>query len=635
MKSNIDNIVKPKAGDPITESMLTSIIDSIDVLKSRLSADNSPEYVNPAIVRCVNGLNVELPIFSVVHLGNATITDRSFFNSSGGATQDARIRATQPTGAEDEPFGVIRSAVGPGFEVSAVCSGFTCCKIKVDNSKQENYKYAKPIKNVTGYFQAAESGPCLIVWKESGTGEKWGYVIIDRRGQNPLLCASEMPNTDARPQGAFELDSSDTWLYADSLDSFGTENDDFPPKVANPCGYPEDRPVIVGRVQGFPGDESEEESTGSNSSSGNRDGESSESGESSSGSSSLSGSEDEAEVDLVAIACDTREFFMINNGTGIGAGENPPNGNPGIYKKGSLHYIKYDSSSGRWIPANEEDEESTGSNSGSTGTGGTEEETSGNGSYNYRLAVCQRNMPAGWNVEFRMPYYAPEMNYGAEPESEGDFQERCGVLPGEHKFSKKRLDYHYVNKRYSYEPRFVFIGNAVGYGSGVGLVIEGKTYQVDFPTPRSSTSYPDVYSGDQITVEVDARGDEPVLTAIDYPMDFPKGTIIASYTDLRSSPHRGWQDVTDGEEGKYTNDIGSADLLVLKVKSGGKKIADLRTHQCTCECNNGGGTSSGADTSSGTSSNSSSGGHYCPHEEVTTAVATFRWYQKIKGSALI
>ena len=52
----------------------------------------------------------------------------------------------------------------------------------MDNSKQENYKYAKPIKNVTGYFQAAESGPCLIVWKESGTGVKWGYVIIDRRG---------------------------------------------------------------------------------------------------------------------------------------------------------------------------------------------------------------------------------------------------------------------------------------------------------------------------------------------------------------------------------------------------------------------------------------------------------------------
>ena len=182
MKSNIDNIVKPKAGDPITESMLTSVIDSIDAMKSRLGADNTPEYVNPAIVRCVNGLNDELPIFSVVHLGNATITDRSFFNSSGGATQDARIRATQPTGAEDEPFGVIRSAVGPGFEVSAVCSGFTCCRIKVDNANQENYKYAKPIENVTGFFQAAESGPCLIVWKESGIGVKWAYVIIDRRG---------------------------------------------------------------------------------------------------------------------------------------------------------------------------------------------------------------------------------------------------------------------------------------------------------------------------------------------------------------------------------------------------------------------------------------------------------------------
>ncbi len=470
----------------------------------------------------------------------------------------------------------------------------------------------------------------LILNGSAPQGDGIYYCRIENSFTDPLLCASEMPNTDTRPQGAFELSSSDTWLYADSLDSFGTENDDSPPKVANPCGYPEDRPVIVGRVQGFPGGESEEESTGSNGSSGNGDGENSESGGSSSGSSSSSGSEDEAEVDLVAIACDTREFFMINNGSGIGAGENPPSGNPGIYKKGSLHYIKYDSSSGRWIPANEEeDEESTGSNSGSTGTGGTEEETSGNGSYNYRLAVCQRDMPAGWNVEFRMPYYAPEMNYGAEPQSEGDFQERCGVLPGEHKFSKKRLDYHYVNKRYSYEPRFVFIGDAEGYGSGVGLEIEGETYQVEFPDPRSTTSYPDVYEGDQITVEVDASGDEPKLTAIDFPMDFPKGTIIASYVDLTASPYRGWQDVTDT---KYGTDIGNADLLILKTKNGGKRIADLRTHQCTCSNSGGSGSSSGSSDSGG---GGSGGGHTCPHEEVTTAEATFRWYLKIKGSALI
>ena len=604
MKSNIDNIVKPKAGDPITESMLTSIIDSIDALKSRLSADNSPEYVNPAIVRCINGLNGELPIFSVVHLGNATITDRSFFNSSGGATQDARIRATQPTGAEDEPFGVIRSAVGPGFEVSAVCSGFTCCKIKVENTQQEQYKYAKPVKNVTEYFQAAESGPCLIVWKESGIGVKWAYVIIDRSDSvAPLQVAAEMVNTDTRPEGAFKLPTTGTWLYADAIDSIAKKDDSNPPAIANPCGYPEDRPVIIGKCTGFNGIEKEEEETTGGTSSGN-------SSSGSSSSSSISSPEPEA----VAIACDTREFFMINNnssssGSSSSSGNSSSSGGSGgtTYNKGSLVYIDYQN--GRWVPTDR---------------------------YTDRLAVCQRDMPSGWNKEFRMPYYTPEQNYGVKPKRDSSSTgstgssssssssssstvtgERCGVASGEHEFSNKRLDYHYANGRYSYEPRFIFIGEAkAGTGTGsVSIEIEGQDYGVTFPNPRSATSYPDIYAGDKITVEVDARSEEPILTAIDYPMDFPENTIIMTHSGL---PGRGWEDVTDSTN---SGDRSGADLLVLDWSSN-KILANYTTHICTC---------SGGSSSSG---GGGGGGHTCPHTAITTAKTTARWYKKVKTNAL-
>lgn len=595
MKSNIDNIVKPKAGDPITESMLTSVIDSIDAMKSRLGADNTPEYVNPAIVRCVNGLNGELPVFSVVHLGDATITDRSFFNSSGGATQDARIRATIPTGKEDEPFGVIRSAVGPGFEVSAVCSGFTCCRIKVDNVSQENYKYAKPIENVTGYFQAAESGPCLIVWKESGVGVKWGYVIIDRSASaDPLLCAAKMPNTDARPEGAFELERYDTWLYANSMDSFATRDDEEPPAIANPCGYPIDRPVILGKVQGFPG--YEEEPTGS--SSGNGD-----SGSETTSSSSSSSGDESPEIDLVAIACDVREFFVINNGSDTNSSGSSSSSNDTFdprYQYGNLEYIEYDASDYRWKPA--------------TGTD----------AYTHRLAVCQRDLPANWTKEYRMPYYTPESNYGAIPYSANDdtsssseqFTERCGVAPGEHKFTNKRLDYHYKNGRYSYEPRFIFIGTAkAGTGSGsVAIEIEGNDYGVDFPTPRSATSHPDIYYGDQITVEVDASGAEPILKAIDYPMDFPENTIILTHS---GSPGRGWDDVTT----KINNDDrGGSDLLVW-ANPKNLTLANYTIHQCTCS---GGGGSGGG----------GGGGHTCSHDPYSVAATQAKWWKKVKTGAL-
>lgn len=292
---------------------------------------------------------------------------------------------------------------------------------------------------------------------------------------------------------------------------------------------------------------------------------------------------------------DDRERFLIK------ASSNPT---PSDYVKGNLEYIVWSESDKAWIPGDYDDDSS-------------------------RLVVCQENMPSTLSVDFWMPYYPLEDNIGVEANrttgTGESFVERCGVYPGEHVLSNKRLDYHYANGRYTYEPRFIYIGDAKGSGSsGVSIEIEGKDYDVTFPTVRSTTSFPDVYAYDQITVEVDARGNEPEINAVDYPMDFPEDTIISSYSNLTSSPYRGWEDITNT---KYNYDIGYSDLLVLKKRSGGTQIADLRTHQCTCN--------SGGSSGSGGSSSDSGGGHTCPHDEVTTAEASFRWYKKIKTDALI
>ena len=553
---------------------------------------------NPFLITIENATGDSIEPFAVLEISDAMFPNRTGTDYLNEAiNRGVELKGIKPSGDEEKNIAITLDGGPNGTLVQAVVVGAVPCKVMVETSSAENYKYAVPVANQTGYLKAAESGNIRILWKESGTGIKWAFVLLDAKGEgHPLKVAAKMPNTDTRPEGAFLLDSTDTWLYADSIDSFAKQNDSAPPAIVNPCGYPIDRPVIIGKCEGFPGNAEEEESENSGSSS-----------------SSSSESSDSPIPDAVAIACDVREFFVINNGYGSDSSNNSSSSSSSSssnsssnqidsdYAYGSLEYIQYDTSLQRWLPA--------------TGTD----------AYQHRLAVCQRDLPAGWSKEYRMPYFSPESNYGAEPwtandsnspSSSGQFTERCGVKPGEHEFSNQRLDYHYKNGRFSYEPRFIFIGSAkAGSGTGsVAIEIEGNDYEVNFPSARSATSYPDIYYGDQITVEVDASGAEPILTAIDYPMDFPEDTVILTHS---GSPGRGWEDVTNDTNNA---DRGNNDLLVWKNPQG-VSLANWTNHICTC-------------THTAGSGGGGNVGHTCSHDRYTAAETSAKWYKKVKTGAL-
>ncbi|MBQ3349726.1 MAG: hypothetical protein IJG38_04955 [Thermoguttaceae bacterium] len=528
---------------------------------------------NPFLLYVKNNTGGSLSALSVVKLGSATYGGRAEAAFRDKAAEyGTEMNAVIPD-SEENNIAILQEAVSTGGVGRAIADGCTAAFIYKDNANT-TYKYAKPIREQTAYLKGSEETTNIrVLWHGSGAGKVNAYICIDATGEGaPLKVAAKMPNTDPRPEGAFILESIDTWLYADAIDSIDKKDDSDPPAIANPCGYPSDRPVIIGRCTGFDGVEDESDSSSSSN----------------------------PAPEAVAIACDTREFFMINNGSSSGNSSSSGTGVSRDYYKGSLVYVSY--SNGRWIPQ------------------------TGSSSYDNRLMVCQRDMPANWNKEFRMPCYPPEMNYGAVPDKESGsaggastgFTERCGVAGGEHKFTNKRLDYHYANGRYSYEPRFIFIGLAKGgtNGYGVAVTIEGNDYNVDFPSPRSATSHPDIYEGDQITVEVDARGAEPILTAIDYPMDFAEDTVILTHN---GKPGRGWEDVTDT---KNSGDLNSqnGDILVWD-KANDKIIAEWTVHQCTC---------SGGAPSSDSGSGSGGGGHTCSHGTITPVKTRAKWWRKTK-----
>lgn len=243
-----------------------------------------------------------------------------------------------------------------------------------------------------------------------------------------------------------------------------------------------------------------------------------------------------------AVAGDKGECFIINHGKQDG---DTPIHTPTIFTKGSLHYIYW--TGNYWEPVTN-----------------NEAQNGASLSCDARLVYCREDAPHS-AAEYSMPYYSPEMNYGEPPNvsatSGETFTNRCGVVMGEHKFSNKRIDYIFKNKRYAYEPIFLQEGYAVpGTVQAVGIAIEGKTYDVQFKiTSTLSYSlphfYPDIWEGDNITVKVDASGATPVIRAIEYPIDFKEGTYLLTDTMYGSGNDgwRGWEDMTNALFGNLPN----------------------------------------------------------------------------------
>lgn len=390
---------------------------------------NNP--LNPFLVWVKNNTSNNLPAFSVVKLDGAIYPQRASADTKDAAlNQLLEISGNTPTGEAGENIGILQEDVPTGQLGKAVVVGASLVYVQVDNANT-TYKFAKSLSSCEK-LQADESeGQVRIVWKESGTGKKWAYVILDQTGTP------------------------------------------------------------------------------------------------------------------------TPEYFVINkNWNGRGT---PPN-TPSIFTKGSLHYVTFDGA--EWIPhsANE-------STSASSPIRPSES----------KLVICQEDAPNDAK-NYRMPYYTPESNMGVPPiitsTWSGTNSTRAGVVPGEHTFTDKWVDYHVTSQpswansscSLSYEPVFIETFEAIGQtGGGQYLYIEinNQQYQVFYPLYNQFmygdiTNAPDIYPGDLILVSfntITGTGD-----AVDYPTDYPVGTIMPWYRASTWTnpvyPGRGWEPFTPQPEGE-------------------------------------------------------------------------------------
>jgi len=133
------------------------------------------------------------------------------------------------TGTHDNKFVVLAQPIAAGKMGRAIISGVYLAKVNVTNA---DHDYATITNAQTGYFTSAASGPVQILWKETGTGEKWAQIIV--RGT-----ASGGANRRAKTQ---EAGQSDGKVSVKLLDAAGTETGSafdvyaFPDKATNDMG---------------------------------------------------------------------------------------------------------------------------------------------------------------------------------------------------------------------------------------------------------------------------------------------------------------------------------------------------------------------------------------------------------------
>lgn len=237
---------------------------------------------------------------------------------------------------------------------------------------------------------------------------------------------------------------------------------------------------------------------------------------------------------------DNRDYFIINKGNSQDT--DTQINDPRVYTKGSLHYIVRDGDD--WIPSNEN------------------ETSSQTAPYtrpaNSKLVVCQEDAPVGSNRECKLHYFAPEDNYGVPPLYSSSYSsnsgDRCGVKPGEHRFTDKMVDYIRVTPTsYVYNPVFMVYAQAYGQTGGNNTVYvsmvgqECECFVPNFNSGISGPGYPDIWPYDEILVEYNSLTN--TATAIDYPRDYPEGTVMPWY--LPGSwvspglylPGRGWEKI--------------------------------------------------------------------------------------------
>jgi len=184
-----DSFAKVRPGQPIklAAQAWNSVIDQVTI-RPRFGASPS---LSPPInfqVRCRNATTGDVPRWGVLQITGIleTPTGATGAYSTGPQTAGTMsflsypgVVGVTPTSAAGAKFVVATEPIEAGKVGMAAIDGVVQVKLDVV-AAGDDFAGVKP--GSVGHLQTGESGDSLVLWKEAGTGVKWGLVRIGLAG---------------------------------------------------------------------------------------------------------------------------------------------------------------------------------------------------------------------------------------------------------------------------------------------------------------------------------------------------------------------------------------------------------------------------------------------------------------------
>jgi hypothetical protein len=217
----MDNLAHIKAGDPIRAPMLNAVIDGAKITrnlsKSGAVKGTAAKHTN-VLVRILNNTGEDLNRFSVVALSEPLFEpDNDVF------FQEPAFRGTKPN-SETKSFAILQTRALQEEIVYGCVAGVSVVKIDVQNESDE---FVTP-KDETTMSSSAE-GVARIIWKESGSGEKWGLVLYPVGGSGggeSKIYAVVMSAIHCPSDPTLDPDDSD---FREAMGEIKIEGKSYPP----------------------------------------------------------------------------------------------------------------------------------------------------------------------------------------------------------------------------------------------------------------------------------------------------------------------------------------------------------------------------------------------------------------------
>lgn len=178
MPGDLFQPVRP--GDPITAETFNLLLGAArdsrrgPPVGAAHRRPDSPTKGSQVLVK--NGSGSDLLRYSVTILGSVAITPT---DNADGFAENLAVSVAAPGSPTAKPVvAILQEPIANGAFGYATILGLTFCKVDV-SSGETDWQWADVVSSQTSKLDMKQyNGPARVIWKESGTGEKWALVCL-------------------------------------------------------------------------------------------------------------------------------------------------------------------------------------------------------------------------------------------------------------------------------------------------------------------------------------------------------------------------------------------------------------------------------------------------------------------------